>query len=138
MEVKFTEYFQLIVSFSCYSAPKKKICWICSNIPVVEFFYFSSFAFVFSALCPEATTFFVELMQSKLIGEAQLMLLKIIKQGCTSYSHVLHSGARQLIEKAPHAEQQSFIHQNNKTLFLPPKLVYKALYSTHGHKRAYI
>ena len=48
----------------------EKFRWIFCNKPVVEIFYFSSFVFVFSALCPEATTFFVELMQSKLIGGA--------------------------------------------------------------------
>ena len=50
----------------------KKICWIFRNKTVVEIFYeiFISQAlfFVFSAFCPEAATFFVELMQSKLIG----------------------------------------------------------------------
>ena len=64
------------------------------------------------------------------------MLVKIIKQWCTSYSHVLYSGARLLIEMAPYAERKSSIYQNNKALFLSSPKHCPCLHS-HGHKWAY-
>ena len=64
------------------------------------------------------------------------MLVKIIKQWCTSYSHVLYSGVRLLIEMAPYAERKSSIYQNNKALFLSSPKHCPCLHS-HGHKKAY-
>ena len=40
-------------------------------------------------------------MQSKPIGEAQFILVKIVQKGCTLVNHILHSDATYLIDNAP-------------------------------------
>jgi hypothetical protein len=54
------------------------------------------FIFLFSPLHPESLNLFIQLVQSKPIGETQFVLVKLFSKDApqSSDSHVLHFGAR--------------------------------------------
>ena len=53
---------------------------------------FNFFPLLSPLLNPQSMTLFVKILQSKPYGEAQYILVKIVKQGCISNGHILQSG----------------------------------------------